>query len=191
MTKIKCLCCTLSQICPVCLGLLDEDEYRFIVYPGAQTVLILCDIHGLLTRCKRYWLALTLMSSYLQLGSTPWLNTPLRKDSVLFFRDPSNTDALLLDSPYICGDMPKEAAININDTISTLGIRLLELCFGTPLESSRIVSEQAGPGFAEAVDWCLHAEELSNGSWRKEICTRVIVPLDYCHKQISKQLVTH
>jgi hypothetical protein len=90
---------------------------------------------------------------------------------------------------------------------------LLELCFGTTLESnefrkqlpvgdsitgpildyaaaiqwSKMVSEEAGPGYAEAIEWCLHAKQVSDGSWRKEIWTHVILPLDACHRQVSQK----
>ncbi|KAF2786117.1 hypothetical protein K505DRAFT_290273 [Melanomma pulvis-pyrius CBS 109.77] len=228
MTKIKCLCSTLSQTCPGQFGYLDEDEYRFVVYPGDQTIPItgleivtleklLCDTDGALTRRKRYWLALTLASSYLQLCSTPWLATPLQKNSILFLRDLSSDGPLLLESPYVRGDMSKKTVTGATDAMVALGIWLLELCFGTSLENnkfrqqfppgdatsapildyaaavqwSKMVCDEAGPEFAEAVEWCLHAKELSDSSWTKEIWTHVIVPLDYCHKQVSQRLTAH
>jgi hypothetical protein len=54
---------------------------------------------------------------------------------------------------------------------------------------SRLVSEEAGPEFAEAIEWCLHAKTLNNNSWRKELWQNIIVPLDACHKQVSQKSV--
>jgi hypothetical protein len=223
MSHIKDLCSTLSTHCPECFGFLDEDEHRFLIYPVSQTTLssslstvtldnLLQDAQGL-TRRKRYFLALTLASSYLQLSSTPWLDLPLRKDNIVFLQDPSDPDSTRLESPYIRREIFRTSPTRSTDAISSLGIRLLELCFGTSLENnkfrkqmpvgdstlapmfdfaaaiqwSKTVSEEAGPEFAEAIEWCLHAKELSDGSWRKELWTHVIVPLDACHKQVAQK----
>lgn len=112
MEKIKDLCSTLSAKCPDCFGFLDEDEHRFIFYPDSQTQSIMSlstitlntllhDAHSL-TRRKRYFLALTLASSYLQLSATPWLSSPLQKDSIVFLQDSSDPESTILDHPYIC-----------------------------------------------------------------------------------------
>lgn len=223
MVKIHDLCSALSTHYPDCFGFLDEDEHRFAFYPGSQTVSIsnistitldrLLEDTYALSRRKRYFLALTLASSYLQLGSTPWLSAPLRNDSIVFLQDPSDPSSIILDQPYIRREISKHPCTPTPDTISILGIRLLELCFGATLENNRfrkqlptgdavsgpvldyaaaiqwskLVSEEAGPEFAEAIDWCLHAKELNDGSWRKEIWTHVIIPLDSCHKQVSQK----
>ena len=224
MAKISCLCSTLSQTCPGCFGFLDEDKYRFMIYPRDQAVSVigletitledlLSNANYTLTRRKRYWLALTLASSYLQLYSTPWLATPLQKNSILFLHNPSSDGSILLDSPYVRGDMSNKAVTGAG-TMATLGIWLLELCFGTSLENnkfrqqlppgdsnsapildyaaalqwSKMVGEEAGPEFAEAVEWCLHTKDPGDGSWRRDIWTHVIAPLDYCHKQVSQRL---
>ncbi|KAF2009486.1 hypothetical protein BU24DRAFT_467859 [Aaosphaeria arxii CBS 175.79] len=237
--NIKCLCATLTATSgrlngaggatvPECFGYMDEDDYRFSVYPGDPTKSIsgykivtlekiLSDAHGILTRRKRYWLALTLASSYLQLSSTPWLTTPLQKENVLFLHDPKNDESVLLDTPYLCGEMSKSGATDTVDTMAALGIRLLELCFGTSLEQnkfrqqlpagdatsaplldyaaalnwSKLVTEEAGPEFAQAVEWCLRAKQLSDGSWRKDIWTHVIGPLEYCYKQVSARITAY
>jgi hypothetical protein len=222
MVQITDLCSTLSTSHPDCFGFLDKDDYRFVVYPGQQahtetafdTVTLqtlLQDHQNSLTRRKRYSIALTLASSYLQLYSTPWLSTPLQKDNVLFLRDSTNTNHLLVDNPYVCREMQCYSVLDTNDAITILGIRLLELCFGTPLEKSsfrqqlpcgdrvsgpaldhaaammwsKLVNEEAGSDFADAIEWCLHPKQLSDGSWRKEIWTQVISPLESCYQQIS------
>ena len=168
------------------------------------------------TRRKRYRLALILASSYLQLGATPWLDTQLRKDNIIFLQDSSDSNATLLDRPYIRREMSKNNDSQSPDALASLGIRLLELCFGKSLEAtqfrkqlpvgdstsapildsaaaiqwSKQAGEEARPEFAEAIDWCLHAKELSDGGWRKDPLQHVVVPLDACHKQVSQKLLT-
>ncbi|KAF2262757.1 hypothetical protein CC78DRAFT_519767 [Lojkania enalia] len=225
VNQIKDLCSTLSTAGSDCFGFLDEDEHRFVLYPGSRipsmdrfstTTLdyLLQDAYSL-TRRSRYHLALTLASSYLQLGATPWFNAPLGKDSIIFLQESSDPESILLDQPYIRREISKVSVQLASNTISSLGIRLLELCFGTPLENSKFrkqlppgdeisapildyvaaiqwsrrVSEEAGPEFADAIEWCLHTNELSDGSWRKELWAHVIVPLDSCHRQVSQKLV--
>ncbi|KAH6632933.1 hypothetical protein C7974DRAFT_310415 [Boeremia exigua] len=86
------------------------------------------------------------------------------------------------------------------DALSSLGIRLLELCFGNALESmpirktlspgdtvtapvldwaaamqwSKMASDEAGPEFAGAIEWCLRANELTNTNWRKDFVQNVL-----------------
>lgn len=228
MTEIQCLCNTLLQTCSGCFGFIDEDGLRFGVFPGDQgnsttnmEVITLEHLFAnnpsMLTRRRRYGLALSLASSYLQLLYTPWLPGPLKKDNILFFRDVASTDTLPPESAYIRSDMSGPISVDATDTMSVLGIRLLELCFGTSLENnvfrqqlppgdavsspildraaafqwSKMVIEEAGPEFADAVDWCLRAKEPTDGSWKKRFWMNVIVPLEYCHKQVSQRFTVY
>ncbi|KAH4061771.1 hypothetical protein HBI67_196760 [Parastagonospora nodorum] len=218
---IKDLCSVLNSTCPDCLGFLQVDEHRFELYPwehassvshlGTVSLEQLLSSTYTLTRHKRYSLALTLASSYLQLSATPWLNPHLRKKSIVFLEDPTEPGSARLDQPYICEDVLSTVDMSATDTLSCLGIRLLELCFGVPIEAtklrkqfppcdaagapqldyaaairwSRLVAEEAGPEFAEAVKWCLHTEMLSETSWRTDLWQHVIVPLEAC--QLSQK----
>lgn len=217
------LCASLSTQCPDCLGFLEEDEHRFIVYPDTQvpstartSTKTLGDLLAnaeVLSRRKRYSLALTLASSYLQLGATPWLNTQLRTESIVFLQDAFDPTTTAIDHPYIRRDTTKSKQSQSTEALPSLGIRLLELCFGKSLEAtsfrkqlpagdsttahvldyvaaiqwSKEVGEEAGPEFAEAIDWCLHAKERSDSSWRNDLLQHVVVPLDACHKQVSQK----
>jgi hypothetical protein len=137
----------------------------------------------------------------------------MKKDNILFLQDSRDNSIPLLDNPYICRHISKGMNSLSTGTISCLGIRLLELCFGRPLESStfrkqlppgdaasapfldyaaalqwsKMASEEAGPEFADAIEWCLHAKEQSDGSWRKDLWTHVIFPLDGCYRQVSQK----
>jgi hypothetical protein len=218
---IRDLCSALSGSCPNCIGFLEADDHRFMLYsegqaaslsdPATITLEQLLGNTQIMTRRRRYLLALILASSYLQLGATPWLDTRLRKGSIVFLQDPA--DPQVLDRPYICQELSKTGSAPSTDTLSSLGIRLLELCFSAPLESttfrtrlpagdetqahfldkaaanewSELVSEEAGPEFAEAIKWCLRTEQRADGNWRKELWQNVIVPLDACHKQVSQK----
>lgn len=91
---------------------------------------------------------------------------------------------MLLDQPYISRNFApvvSTSEISEDRSLSSLGIMLLELCFGVALEdhesrrkyplgaepnpfldmaaalewSPRVV-EEAGPEFADAISWCLH-----------------------------------
>jgi hypothetical protein len=218
--QIGDLCDALSVHCPGCIGFLEADEYRFVLHPHIQAtptddapMITLLQDTNVLTRRKRYCLALTLASSYLQLGSTPWLGSNLRKDGIIFLQASPDPESAIVDHPYIQRKMSRNIDNQPPASLSSLGICLLELCFGTTLEAtsfrrqlpagdastgpvldyaaaiqwSRLAGEEAGPEFAEAIDWCLRAKELGDGSWRKELWQHVIVPLDGCHKQVSQK----
>ncbi|OCK99614.1 uncharacterized protein K441DRAFT_535669, partial [Cenococcum geophilum 1.58] len=174
----------LSKRPPTCFGFLEEDDSRFVLYPPTNnesttnlTTITLANLlnGSTLTRRQRYSLALTLASSYLQLSSTPWLTGPLCKDDILFLHDKTNDDSTFLDRPYICRDFSPRTPADANRALSTLGIRLLD----------QTVSEEAGPEFAEAIEWCLHGQALRGDGWRKDIVKHVIDPLEYCHKQVA------
>jgi hypothetical protein len=147
-----------------------------------------------LTRRQRYRLSLILASSFVQLKDTSWIQTPWDKRNVHF---PSSRGGQVdLDSPFIVSQfkgpgrgayrLPTEGPhTNEHDVagIACLGILLLELCFGCPIEnhSSRPalpngvggdqlrpaldliaalewlneVNDEAGPDYTEAVEWCL------------------------------------
>jgi hypothetical protein len=226
LSQIKDLCTTLKTACPGCFGFLDEDEHSILIYPGSHSAAVtdmstvtlqelLQDPHSM-TRRNRYYLALILASSVLQLASTPWLSAPLKNNNVVFVQDSAHPYSTIIDHPYIRCDTFGKAPAPTTEAISSLGIRLLELCFGSSLEStpyrkrlgpgnavsaplldcaaamqwSKLVSDEAGPEFADAIEWCLRAKEYPDGTWRKDIRTKVVEPLFECHKQMSQKLVS-
>ncbi|KAK7425124.1 hypothetical protein QQX98_000038 [Neonectria punicea] len=134
-----------------------------------------------LTRRERYLIGLTLASSYLQLKSSPWIHHQWSKRDIVFPRNEVSPNCIQVDQPYISRHF-KDAdnaqtvptvRLDHNDrTLVSLGIMLLELCFGTALEESetrRRYYHQTSPGeaneakadpyldLAAALEWFPHA----------------------------------
>jgi hypothetical protein len=100
-----------------------------------------------LTRKNGLQLALTLASSVLQLHKTPWLGSKWGKDDILFFQGPNGT---LLEQPFISKSFSSIQGQTLtsrklarpfpcvrNEMIFALGVVLIELCLGCPLEEMR------------------------------------------------------
>jgi hypothetical protein len=234
--EITDLCSTIASCSsnPPCLGFLKGEEYCYSVFPlvrqqtgseARETVtletLLSAPSQTTLTRRQRYSIALTIASSHLQLHSTPWLSTKWSKKDIIFLRDGPST--ILADQPYISRNFTPDLPISLQAqeygdwSISTLGIMLLELCFGLALEDHRIrqnfvsrdgqpnpaldlaaamdwcrfAHEEAGPEFAEAIEWCLHkrpgrgSADVKDRRWRQELFEKVVKPLQYCHQQLT------
>lgn len=143
-----------------------------------------CNKYGF-SRKRRYYLAFTLASSFLQFLETPWLHTPWTKSDIVFINESNDSTKFLLDQPYLDRDpLAREgtATKTQGDPVSplhpldVLGIMLLELCFGKSLEDrldtvgtdSNIghkllaalewqteVNDETGSDYSNAVAWCL------------------------------------
>ena len=93
-----------------------------------------------LDRRQRYKIAHTLVSSHLELYLSPWLSSHWSKDDIVFVKDPDSPGLLKLDQPYIVHDVQQtnthqgSAYVTSDRLLQTLGILLIELCFGTVLE---------------------------------------------------------
>lgn len=183
-----------------CIGFLQDSEHRYNVYSAADpqakhissesvTLASLLNKSSdiVLTRRQRYSIALAIASSYLQLHASPWLESRWSKNDILFRH--SGNNSILLDQPHVIHEMCRSSAPAIQPShrlkdrcIPTLGIMLLELCFGVALEDHHIrqnyltrdgrsnpaldlaaamqwcdefANEEAGQEFADAIDWCL------------------------------------
>ncbi|TVY18081.1 hypothetical protein LARI1_G003501 [Lachnellula arida] len=156
--KIDDLCSSLkvSDADTECLGYLSDDEHqkhevRWIQESACKSQgreeislekLLSSDGHLKLSRQKRYKIASIIASSLLQLQATPWLSENLEKKQILFYYQGSD---VFVDEPYISHDFaaittqpPKPSPaprVLPRKTLSSLGILLLELCFGEPIES--------------------------------------------------------
>lgn len=173
-----------------------------------------------LTRLQRFSLAVTVASSFIQLAGTPWLKSRWAKSDVVFFPDPEGPP----EQPFVSCDFPVDdptpqtptpsspvkVADQIIDGLESLGIVLLELCFGKPIEQHsswslmppsaagsgllaaldwlKEVAEEAGPEYADAVAWCLIGGRTISDrgdGWRKVMSDRVVKPLGQCRSYIA------
>lgn len=179
-------------ITPLCKA--DSDPQKYITLKS----LLSPSSEIRLTRQERFQIALILTSSYIQLHPTPWLTSKWSKKDIFFFYDPSDPTKVRTSQPYISRALSNQLeekknflAMNIpctstnefRDSIHSLGIMLLELCFGEQIEEhpdwkrfnpmdehmlqivnhgvaknwcDRDVQGEAGPEYKSAVDWCLH-----------------------------------
>ena len=212
------------------------NNERYYVYPASDASThinpnkpkpvtlegILRDSNHLLTRLQRFTLAVTVASSFIQLAGTPWIKVRWAKSDVVFFPDPAEPRPhIFLERPFVSRDFlqgsyePVDVAspkVMVSDELihgfESLGIVLLELCFGKPIEMHpswpslpagsgfmaalewlKDVAEEAGPEYADAVAWCLiGGRTISTGrgeGWRTVMSDRVVKPLGQCRSYIA------
>jgi len=188
--EISDLCSILKDLSPKATGLgyiSDHKKQRHdirclteeVTDSGSLEVislerLLAIDGHLRLTRQKRYKVACILASSLLQLQTTPWLSGNLNKNNILFYHQGSE---VLIDQPYICHSFPStmsspRSSGNITPedqshtpprtNLSSLGILLLELCWGQVIESQTNLRKKhlspdgqaiGGTDYLTAIDW--------------------------------------
>ena len=170
--EIKDLCLRLSANEPChCLGYIcDEKQRQHLLHPAQVSELRVGDFcyislasllqgqsNSRLTRHERYKVASILASSLLQLQSTPWLAEKMEKNNIFFCKQDNR---VFVDRPYIRHSFPslkscqpcsnKEQPLLppgflARNSLSNLGILLLELCFGQPIESQAFRNIYLGP----------------------------------------------
>jgi hypothetical protein len=170
--KINDLCSALwsSELSNICLGYLQDDQRRYHElhcvdslhtpqgYHGPITLEALLMNRGdmRLSRTARYHIASVVASSLLQLETTPWIAGRLEKKNIMFYQQDSK---VLFEQPYISHSFrstrypqtPPEisktgfsARFATRDSLSSLGILLLELCFGETIESQHLRKSHLG-----------------------------------------------
>jgi len=163
------------------------------------------------------FIALTLASSVYQLHSSPWLQSPWDKRNIMFFSSFADSSHVIKNKPFLsCNFLDGEARKHTfpNDrgdcVIESLGIALLELCFGRPLETfatylekqgavpshffSRGIARtlipaaenQMGSGFADSIRWCLDYRKVdaNDNNWRRELFYNVVSPLHIIYENM-------
>ncbi|TAQ86665.1 hypothetical protein B7494_g5026 [Chlorociboria aeruginascens] len=194
--EIKDLCSTLfdKNIDATCLGYLTDDQKRqHELRPikdappfSADDTLISLDIilsnkaDIRLNRQERYKVASVLATSLLQLQTTPWLADKMEKKNIFFYRRGSK---VLIEHPYIShafkSNKTKPLPRPINTTsptpatrfaarnsLSHLGILLLELCFGQAIENQDFRKSYLGPdGKANEV-----TDYMTARDWTEMVC---------------------
>ncbi|CAN9281410.1 unnamed protein product [Alternaria alternata] len=219
-----------DQHCGVCIGIIGHDDEAFHLHPinqkrqGSRNDSITLD-HILsrncerpLSRRQRYLIAFLVASSVAQLQSTPWLRTGLCKEDIIFF--PSNdadSDVLPYGEPFVRQGFSHNHTHFSNDSTDecnfySLGIILLELCFGCRLEDhvshkkhpstmdattknaldvmaglkwSRNVNDEGGEDYATAVKWCFTGVTDREKNWRSGIVKHVVQPLETCMEHLQ------
>lgn len=221
-----------SQLC----GFMDEEDYRYYVYqkpavsghsksPRSITLdqLLRDDDIKCPTRRQRVALAFVLSSSFLQLLESPWLSASWQKSDVVFFEDPAHPGVFRLNEPHLDNGLqtkPDATAVTetsrrmqLSSSLETLGIVLLELCFGKLLgkQPCRLkysitgdstveraldvqaakewhgeIEEEAGHDYSVAVGWCLGGIlSTPPDRWREAMHSKVIHSLESCHKYLQ------
>lgn len=164
--KIDNLCYVISCANPTsdCLGYLTDGAQEHEVHQLTSDILVegqyvsLEDllsgtVCGRLSRQQRYRLALTLASSLLQLQTTPWLSGKMNKRNIFFYR---HGIKVIVEHPYIKHsfqsskdvDMASSSTVDrlaVRNSLSNLGILLLELCFGQTIETQELRKPYLGP----------------------------------------------
>lgn len=153
------LCSILQQPCYPCIGFcVDDNGCLRGAYPahdrsaayvenGIGLDEILTDRSRSLSKDEVYNLSITLAPSLLQLSHTPWLQQTWHKANIIFLRA-SNDSAVTVDikHPYLAREhksdhlqLIRHHSVSENDCskILALGIMLLEICCGQPIENLR------------------------------------------------------
>jgi hypothetical protein len=224
-----------NEECGKCMGIIGHDDEIFHLHPIVQRRhnvgnapitldhILSYDFEGHLSRRQRYSIALLVASSVGQLQSTPWLRTGLCKEDILFFH--SNEDNLItpygvpfIRQGFLHGHTHSSSTESFaNDyNFYSLGILLLELCFGRRLEDhplrkkhpsnidvvakhafdvmaalkwSGSVSGEGGDDYATAVKWCFTGATDREKNWRGEIVRNVVRPLEICMEHFQSATV--
>lgn len=164
------------------------------------------------TRRQRYAISLILASSFLQLQNTQWTTCLWQKSSIVFPEQTIDTNGVRLDAPFVAHHLRNGDSGDVESNLpaqglSSLGVTLLELCFGNVIEDHpkrpklppeldtaevktaldaqaaacwlKDVTEEAGPDFTNAIGWCLskHLTLHDKSGWRQEMLKQVVWPL--------------
>ncbi|KAL8689787.1 MAG: hypothetical protein Q9218_004618 [Villophora microphyllina] len=161
-----------------------------------------------LTRKARLQLAVILASTALQLHTTPWLHSSWSGKSIRFANGSLQyrfiSKVFPEESPALEAPQPVFGPIR-NQSIFGLGIILLELAMGKPLEhykhlgqpgpfedfmiASQLIqsiADEEGPGYLDAAQACIFCNfgskagnlDLDNDAFRQAVYEDVIVPLE-------------
>lgn len=219
--------------CGKCMGIIGHDDETYHLHPFTKRkrpdesspltldYILSNNFEGHLTRRQRYSIALLLASSVAQLQFTAWLRTGLKKEDIFFIPCEDDDCSVPYHEPFICQGFPlhhpttSNAEAN-NCNFYSLGILLLELCFGRRLEDhplrkrhpaaggetkqafdlmaalkwSQSVGDEGGDEYACAVKWCFTGANNANQSWRGEIIKNVIRPLEMCQEHFKMVAVS-
>ncbi|KAF2498251.1 hypothetical protein BU16DRAFT_524392 [Lophium mytilinum] len=216
-----------------CIGIIGHDDETYHLHPFTKRKrlnnsspvtldhILSQNYEAHITRRQRYSIALLLASSIAQLQFTGWIRPNLRKEDVFFYPCENDDCGITYLEPFIRQGfplydptMPNTEANDCN--FFSLGILLLELCFGRRLEDhplrqkhpieaggakqaldlmaalkwSQCVDDEGGDDYASAVKWCFTGANHAQRSWRVEIIKNVIRPLEICLEHFKTTAVS-
>jgi len=229
--QIPNLCSSLASINALaaqCAGYLEGQQTRYYVYPETESSITVASPYTTLaqvlsqkspvqfSRKSRYQIVFIIASSFVQLKGTPWLPITLHKTTLEFPQNtiPGAEPTLDIAHPSIARGFdlsasPTQPNRPDMNAIRTLGVVLIELCFGRPIEGHPLrmnhaeggddrvaaaldlaaavtwlsdVQGEAGSDYADAVAWCLTGcgTAATQRAWRQEMLRNVVVPLERC-----------
>lgn len=224
------LCSTIAACKDSCFGCLRGQNCHYFVCPVEESAapndwstisletLLSKDCFTVFDRRQRYFVAFTLASSHLQLHSSRWLGAQWSKSDIIFPLDRNSNpvvERIYMSTGAASSALthrtthPSSQQASLDRTFSTLGIILLELCFGVAFEDtverrrsmpadgpnpfsdlgaafewSNRVAGEAGPEYAEAVTWCLSkiSSFTRDDHWRRDLLEKVVAPLEGCYQ---------
>ncbi|MAD85562.1 MAG: hypothetical protein CL912_21590 [Deltaproteobacteria bacterium] len=188
LSEIKDLCSMIrAPVHNQCIGYLcDGDQLHDVLplpvpgpgLPETETYITLSDIKQdvcQLSTQKRIKLAAILASSLLQLQTTPWLVGSFEKENIFFYR---RGQEVCLDHPYVrhaftptssCNTQSEpEIRLATRTSLDNLGILLLELCFGKPIETTKIRERYLVDGKPHQGTDYMTAREWVDSVWEEE-----------------------
>ncbi|RMZ09793.1 hypothetical protein D0864_01420 [Hortaea werneckii] len=230
------LCKTLSNAVTTstCFGYLhdEHDDVQYRIYPdsgsdqGSQVSVSVStalkpDFRPPFYRTLRYGLALKLAIAQLRFHPSPWMPRAWSLDEISLSHGNSPAGIVDFETPHVIAGIDNQAMTSDrhsprDETFWSLGIVLLELCFGKRLEThdlwsssfarnpldpfqrlaiaqewARDVELEADTDFAEAVLWCLQRAPIdaSRNEWRNEYVQSVIQPLGRCCQSMAPRKV--
>lgn len=225
------LCSIIQNPCHPCIGLCVDNqgqlrgtynaEHELKYVDGGISLEDILQKHpGDLGLKERYDLSITLISSLLQLSHTPWLQESWNKSDIVFFRAHNGGSKAKLGvdvkHPYLTREHQQTTPLihrsidEVTDSsrILALGIMLLEICSGLPIEHHlkdedrgcndqyteishlqavhRLLQEHENDfswAFSEAISYCLQCfmkprASLSDHVFSKTIENNVLAPLE-------------
>jgi hypothetical protein len=165
ITQIKNICAAIAQLpsqYDACVGyLLDDTQQRHGIYWKSTDHTqrswktytldqVLAGTHDHLTPLSlhdKFQLAVDLASGVLELHQTPWLNEDWKQSDVLFIHRPGAPKSAIYEHPFVYCEVSQTAIqqalttsttvdrVIRNKTLYTLGIVLIELCYGRQIQA--------------------------------------------------------
>lgn len=197
----------------------QASNQKWTAYTLRQVLSRHVSVRKRLTQLDKFRVAVDLASSVLQLYKTPWLEESWNEDDVYFVLRPGAHPSTIYQHPFIyrkfssittkpCHSASPARRVIRNQTLFTLGILLIELLYGKPIEelqmphdlecqgtpgvawctAERLIEEEiafeAGPLYSDAVRRCIRCDfnrnesSLDNRDFQRAVFDGVVAPLE-------------